>query len=351
MQSKLFRHIYSTTLVTTLLASSSLTFPSAHVSAAAEQTNLASITIDQAIEMALNNNADLELLRLAADTTYYDSLITLRDSQAIKEDSIYTFKDAQSKYKKAAEAKKDIAASKATMDALKSSLRLQVEQAYLEVLSLETKIKLQRQSIQRHYWYPSPNAEAKEALAKLQTSLQEALAKLNNLLLEVPDKEWKLSAYDLIQYQLSTWEEVQTIAYEKRPDMIKAEEERKLAEVKLNIVAKYSLSSSYDGKIARNNLKKAEILLQRTKSTVDKEVKENYEKVVSAKKAMEDSRAAKDAAQKQYDEMWADYLNRKVSLDELIDIEAKLLDSETKATDSMYQYNVAVVTLKQSIGN
>ncbi|MFP3393101.1 TolC family protein [Brevibacillus sp. SIMBA_040] len=350
MKSRLFSTICSTTLVTALLASSPLVFPTSHAFAA-ELKTADIITMDQAIEKTLKNNTDLELLRLAADTTYYDSLITLRDSQAIKENSIYTFKDAQTKYKKAAEAQRDIATSKATMDALKSSLQLQVEKAYLEVLFLEAKINSHKESIQRHYWYPSPNEEAKEALAKLQTSHQQALAKLNDLLLEAPEKEWKLSTYDLTHYKFPTWEEVQAIAYEKRPDMIKVEEERKLAEVKVDIVARYSLPSTYDGKIARNNLKKAEILLEKAKVTVNKELKENYDKVMSAKKVMEESIAARDAAQKQYDEMKADYFIRKVSLNELIDRETKLLDCETKAIDSKYQYHVAIVTLKQSIGD
>ncbi|MFE1630934.1 TolC family protein [Brevibacillus reuszeri] len=351
MQSKLFRHIYSTTLVTTLLASTSIAFPSAHVSAAAEQTTIASLSIDQAVEKALKNNVDLELLRIAAESTYYDSLLTLRDSQAVKEDSIYTLKDAQSKYKEAAKANRDILKDQATMDALKNTLQLQVEQAYLEILSLKEKIKSHKQSIQRHYWYPSANEEAKNALSKLEDSYKQALAKLNGLIWEAPDKEWRLEAYDLVHYQLPAWEEVQATAYEKRPDMIKAEEERKFADVKVKVIAKYSSVSTYQGKIARNDLKKAEILLQRAKSAVDQEVKANYEKVVAATKDWEESKSAKDAAQKQYDQAWSNFLNRKVSLDELIDIEAKLLDSETKATDSLYQYNVAVVTLKQSIGN
>ncbi|GED68527.1 hypothetical protein BRE01_22290 [Brevibacillus reuszeri] len=350
MKSRLFSTIYSTTLVTALLASSPLVFPTAHAFAA-ELKTIDVITMDQAIEKTLKNNADLELLRLAADTTYYDSLITLQDSQAIKENSIYTFKDAQTKYKKAAEAQRDIATSKATMDALKSSLQFQVKKAYLEVFFLEEKIKSHKESINRHYWYPSPNEEAKEGLAKLQTSHEQALAKLNVLLLEAPGKNWRLSTYDLTHYHLPTLEEVQANAYEKRPDMIKVEEERKLAEVKVNIVARYSLKSSYDGKIARNNLNKAEILLEKAKATVEKELKDNYDKVISAKKVMEESIAARDAAQKQYDETKADYSIRKVSLDELIDRETKLLDSEIKAIDSNYQYHVAVVTLKQSIGD
>lgn len=41
---------------------------------------------------------------------------------------------------------------------------------------------------------------------------------------------------------------------------------------------------------------------------------------------------------------------QKVSLNDLIETEAELFDSETKAADSLYQYNIAVSTLNQSVG-
>jgi len=349
MQSKLFRHIYSTTLVTTLLAGTPLVLPSSHAFAA-EQTAVASLSIDQAVEKALQNNVDLELLRLAADTTYYDSLMTIQDSNAIKAADIYTLGDAQNKYEDSAEAKRDIVTDKATMDELKSKLQLDVQKAYFEVLAIEAKIKLQKQSIQRHYWFPSSNDEAKQTLRKLESEYQQAIAKLNDLIQESTDKEWNLASYDLVTYKLPALEKVQADAFENRPDMIKAEAERSLAETKVIIIDKYSAVSTYQGKIARNNLKKFEILLAKTKAQVEKEIGENYEKVVSAKKDLDDSKAARDEAKKQYDTTWQDYLNGNISRDELIEQEASLLESETKAVESIFQYNVAVVTLKQSVG-
>lgn len=97
----------------------------------------------------------------------------------------------------------------------------------------------------------------------------------------------------------------------KTPDMVKAEAERAFAQVKVDYTSEYAAISTYKGRIALNELRKAELLLQKLKQKVDQEVSDAYEKAVAAKKALDESTAAKDEAWKTYHATLTDYANKK----------------------------------------
>lgn len=60
------------------------------------------MTLDQAVDKAVNNNIDLRILRLASDSAYYTTRLTLFDTNAMKIDSISSLKSAKAKYEIAA---------------------------------------------------------------------------------------------------------------------------------------------------------------------------------------------------------------------------------------------------------
>ncbi|MED1721209.1 TolC family protein [Brevibacillus parabrevis] len=66
--------------------------------------------------------------------------------------------------------------------------------------------------------------------------------------------------------------------------------------------------------------------------------------------ALDESVLAKNEAAKQYQQALSDYTSQKAALNDLIDKEAELFESETKAADALYQYNLAVSALNQSVG-
>ncbi|MGN7472217.1 TolC family protein [Brevibacillus sp. SAFN-007a] len=348
MKSRLSKHLSTTTLVAALLAGNVHLALAAEPLAAAEQTQITSLSLAHAVEKALKNNVDLELLQLTYDNTRYETLMTLRDKALIKKEDINTLDEAKSKYEDTASAQKNLLMDEASYTDLKNSLQLQVQKAYFEAQSLAEKIKLQKNSMQRQTW--SSNRDAKENLAELENSYKQALAKLNELLNEKADKQWLLETSKLASAPLATLEETKALAFQKRPDMVKAEAERAFAQVKVDYISEYSAISTYKGRIALNDLRKAEILKQQLQKKVEQEVSANYENAVAAKKALDESNAAKEEAWKDYQAALFDYANKKVSLHDLIEKEAELFDSEIKAADSLYQYNIAVSTLNQSVG-
>ncbi|NRQ56899.1 TolC family protein [Brevibacillus sp. HD1.4A] len=349
MKSRLSKHLYSTTLVTALFVGSSHLALAAPLAAAVEQTAVAPLSLDHAVEQALKNSVDLELARLDYETTRYESLLTLRDTAAIKKDDVNSLSEASDKYGDEAEAKKDLLVGEASFATKQNALRLDVQKAYFEVRSLEEKIKVQKKSIQRQYW--ADDNDAKDKLSALESSYKEALAKLNSLLNEKQDKAWLLQTSALTSAPLNTVEEALALAYQKRPDMIEAEAKREYAQIKADFTAEYSAGSTYKGRIARNDLRKEELLLQSLKQKVSLEVSDSYEKAAAAKAALTASNAAKEEAAKQYEQTLYDYANnKKGSLNDLIDKEAELFESETKAADALYQYNLAVSALNQSVG-
>lgn len=348
MKSVFFKPLYSTTLIASLLAGS-YTAVAAPLAAAeeqadtAEQANTAALTLDQAVEKALSSNIDLELLRLEADSTFYETRLTLFEKDAIKIDSIETLAQAKTKYEGAAQARRDYTVDQAAYCKLKNNLRLQVEKAFLEAWSAKEKVEL----VKRLF---GSSDEAPKTLDQLEANYKQALAALNELLNEKPDKEWKLLAADLTYDPLPTLEDIKKAAYEKRPDMVQAVAEKTFAQAKVNYIHDYAALSSYPGKIAQNALRKAELILAKTQKLVDQEVETNYEKVISAKKALEESKASRKEAEERYHAAVTDYHNGRASLQEVIKQEENLLETATKNIESAYQYNVAVATLHYSHG-
>ena len=349
MKSRLSKHLYSTTLVAALLAGNAhLAMAAPAVVAAAEQTQTAPLSLHGAIEQALKTSIDLELLQIDYEVTEYETLYTLREKAAIRLENVNTLDDAKKKYEDAAKARKDLALSEVTLKTTKNNLQLQVQKAYFEVSSLEEKIKLQKQSIQRQYW--SESDEAKEKLSALETSYKQALAKLNDLLNEKKDKSWHLETRELSAPLVDNLEEAKAQAYKKRPDMMKAVAEKDFAEVKVNYTKDYTPISTYKGKVAVKQLRKSALVLERLKQKVAQEVADSYEKVAAAKKTLDESVLAQNEAAKQYQQALSDYTSQKAVLKDLIEKEASLFAAETKASESLYQYNLAVSTLGQSIG-
>ncbi|EMT53272.1 MULTISPECIES: TolC family protein [Brevibacillus] len=316
-----------------------------------EQAKAAALTLAQAEDIALNNSIDLAMLRLDADSTYYKTRQTLQEKGAIKSGSIKTLDQAKKKYEEMAKARKDLVHSQAAMKAQENTLRLQVQKAYLDALFGKAQLDLQKKSIKRQFWSSAPSEETQKNIENLETNHKQALAKLNELLNENPSKEWKLEAADdLTNDKLPVLEEIQKAAYEKRPDIVKAIAEKTFAQEKIDYLKDYSALSTYLGKMARNDGKKAELLLQRAKAKADQEIAESYKKAVAARQAMEESAESRKSAEKRYRAVLSNYHNGKAALSELAQQESELLELETRHVESIYQYNTAVATLKHSIG-
>ncbi|TKI57063.1 TolC family protein [Brevibacillus antibioticus] len=350
MKSRLFKHIYSTTLVTSLLTGGVHLAQAAPLVATSEQTDDSPLSLDFAIEQALKNSIDFELLRLELDITKYETSIILREKEGIKKADIMTLADAKKKFEDAAKAIKEVIVDEVALNTQKNNIQLQVQKAFFEVQSLEAKIKAQKKSLQRQYWLDSQETEAHKNLATLEASYKQALAKLNDLLNEKADKKWKIVTTDLTQHELLSLEQLQAKAYEKRPEMIKAQAEIDFTQVRIDYTAEYTALSTHKGIIARNEHKKAELQKQKTQKKIGQEVSDNYTKALAAQKALGENTTKKETAWERYQATLDQYRLGKASMKELMEVEANLFESETKAIESIYQYNLAATTLNQSTG-
>lgn len=352
MKSTLLKPIYSTTLVAALLTTATPAFAASteQLVVASTSEDVAVLSLDEAIDKAINSNIDLRMLKLDSDSAYYTTRLTIFNTNAIKIDSISTLNGAKSKYETAADAIRDHLVAESSWKTQENTLRLDVHKAFFDVLAAQEKLEIQKKYIKLQEWARTNSTDAQETLQDLEANYREALTKLNQQMNEIGDKKWKLNDKDLSTIQLLSIEEYKKTAYERRPDMVKASAEKAFAQAKVNYIESYASLSTYPGRIAQNDLEKNELLWQKTQRKTDKEVEENYAKVTRARQAMEENTADEKSAEERYHATYMAFLNGKASASELAKQEEQWLDSSTQSVDSTYQYNVAVASLQYSAG-
>jgi outer membrane protein TolC len=353
MKFHLLKPLYTTTLIAAILSGAApvLAAPAdadASEAAAAAPAEISDLTLEQAIEKAITSSIDLRLLKLDSDSAYYTTRLTLLGTKATKVDSIKTLSSAKSKFETEADAIRDYKVAESNWKIQENNVRLNVHKAYFDVLAAKEKADLQKKYVEM--MNGDNNNDAQETLRELEAKYREALAKLNQLMNEKSDKEWNLAAVNYSAFQLLPVDEYKKTAYERRPDLVKASAEKAFYQAKVNYISQYASLSTYPGRIAQIELTKAELLLQTAQRKADQEIAANYEKVIQAKQAMEESSASQKSAEERYRQTYIDYLNGKASASELADRKEKWLDSIAESIDSAYQYNVAVATLQYSIG-
>jgi|GEM_PF-1409791 len=352
MKFHLLKPLTSTTLIAALLTSATpvLAAPAdtgAAETAAAAPSEISDLTLEQAIDKAISSSMDLNLLKLDSESAYYTTLQALMGTRNTKVESVRTLSSAKSKFETEAKAIKDYKVAESNWKIKENDARLNVHKAYYEVLAAKEKADLQKKYADAKN---GDNSDAQKTLRELEETYREALAKLNQLMNEKSDQAWNLAAVDYSTFQLLPIEEYKKIAHQKRPDLVKASAEVAFYQAKVNYIREYAALSTYPGRIAQIELKKYELLLQSAQRKADAEITANYEKVVQAKQALEESIASQKAAEERYRQTYMDYLNKTASASELANRKEKWLDSIAERIDSTHQYNVAVATLQHSIG-
>lgn len=355
MKSHLFKPLCSTTLVAAILAGATPVLAAAAdanaaVAVAAVPAVISDLTLEQAMQKAIDNNIDVRLLKLDFESAYYTTRLTLDGTNAIKIDSIASLNSAKSKYETAADAIRDRKVAEADWKAQENTVRLDVYKAYFDAVAAKKKLDLQNKFVKMQEWARNSSEDAKETLHELEGKYREALTRLNQLMSEQGDKEWKLVTDSYSLSPLLPVEAYKKAAYEKRPDLVKAAAEKAFAQATVDYISKYASLSTYPGRIARNDLEKNELLLQKAQRKADQEIEANYEKVTKAKQAMEESAKNQKEAEERYHQTYINYLNGKATAKELSEQEEKWLDSTAESVDCAYQYHVAAATLHYSIG-
>ncbi|MFD2370351.1 hypothetical protein ACFSO0_10465 [Brevibacillus sp. GCM10020057] len=152
---------------------------------------ISELTLKHAVQKAIDNNIDIRLLRLDSESAYYTTRLTLNDTNAIKIDSITSLDSAKAKYETAADAIRDYKVAEATWKIQENAVRLDVCKAYFAVVASKEKLDVQNKYVKVREWARSSSEDAKETLHELEAKYREALAKLNQLMSEKSDKEWK----------------------------------------------------------------------------------------------------------------------------------------------------------------
>lgn len=331
------------------------------------------LTLEQAVEKALASNSQLQKLRLDVDTADVNARLAYAQGKDLDDDYVTTLSAAQQKYVTSAKAEMAKKVNAQYLKATESQIKLAAQKAYYDLLDAQADLALKEQSLKRAQTQlkvakaafdvgtraktdvlqaEAGVAGAQAALAAAQTNLEVARLKLNELIGEELNKNWTLtSKQDEIKKSELTLEEATELALKQRAEVVQKQEEIKVAELDVELIDKYLSLSTYQGQMARNNVEKAKLALEETKRSITVEVAEAYYRLQSAESAIEAYKKAQEAAAEGYRLTNLRFENGLATTLEVIQAEEELSERENQYRQALHNYNLAVVSFENAIGN
>lgn len=331
------------------------------------------LTLEQAVEKALASNSQLQKLRLDVDTADVNARLAYAQGKDLDDDYVTTLSAAQQKYVTSAKAEMAKKVNAQYLKATESQIKLAAQKAYYDLLDAQADLALKEQSLKRAQTQlkvakaafdvgtraktdvlqaEAGVAGAQAALAAAQTNLEVARLKLNELIGEELNKNWTLtSKQDEIKKSQLTLEEATELALKQRAEVVQKQEEIKVAELDVELIDKYLSLSTYQGQMARNNVEKAKLALEETKRSITVEVAEAYYRLQSAESAIEAYKKAQEAAAEGYRLTNLRFENGLATTLEVIQAEEELSERENQYRQALHNYNLAVVSFENAIGN
>lgn len=331
------------------------------------------LTLEQAVEKALASNSQLQKLRLDVDTADVNARLAYAQGKDLDDDYVTTLSAAQQKYVTSAKAEMAKKVNAQYLKATESQIKLAAQKAYYDLLDAQADLALKEQSLKRAQTQlkvakaafdvgtraktdvlqaEAGVAGAQAALAAAQTNLEVARLKLNELIGEELNKNWTLtSKQDEIKKSELTLGEATELALKQRAEVVQKQEEIKVAELDVELIDKYLSLSTYQGQMARNNVEKAKLALEETKRSITVEVAEAYYRLQSAESAIEAYKKAQEAAAEGYRLTNLRFENGLATTLEVIQAEEELSERENQYRQALHNYNLAVVSFENAIGN
>ncbi|MDN9008414.1 TolC family protein [Brevibacillus laterosporus] len=342
-------------------------------SQASEKENKHELTPEKAGELALEQNIDLKKFRLELDTADINANQAVYNSVKMKESNISSLGEAQQKYVQTAKAEAARNIHKYMLQAMEDKTKLGAEKAFYELWHAKQDLQVKEQSLTRaQKQVDTANAlftagiKAKNDVLQAETGLAQAKANyeearnqvhlstlsLNQFLAEDLTKEWELSIpeEDIRGKEIIPLEEAKRLAVVQRAEILKSDEEIKAAKKNVDTIEKYSILSSFQGQLAKNELETAEMNKEQIKNDILLEVTRNYEALTSAKQGIEALDKAREASKENYRLTQLRYENGLATTLDVMSAEEDLAKRANEYETALHNYQVAYLNYKNSMG-
>ncbi|QDS37376.1 TolC family protein [Brevibacillus brevis] len=331
------------------------------------------LTLDKAIEQALKSNVSLQNARLDAKNADINNSITYRSTAQMTADMLESLDAAQAKYVRSAQSEMTKKLNALAVKSTEGKIKLGAQDVYYKLIFAQDDVNLKKQSLARAEaqlkvakaaFDVGTNAKtdvleaemgvagAKADLTNAENNLEIAVMNLNDFLGVDLQQEWKIVSANKKMAPISiTVKDAEKEALSKRLEITKAEEELKLAELNVKLIAEYTAASTLSGQQARNNVEKSQLAIEEAKRTVSKDVAQAYLNLNAAREAIDFQKAAKDSAAESYRLKNLRYENGLATTLEVIQSEEALSTRENAYQKAVLTYNLAVVNFENALGN
>ncbi|KKX54733.1 TolC family protein [Brevibacillus borstelensis] len=340
---------------------------------AADSTASDQMTLAKAIELAMQNNSKILTARLEAKSADINQSLSYATTSAITADMMDSSLDAE-KQKKMTRAQADLTTklNDLAVKVTESQVKLGVQQAYYNLLHAEADLNLKKQSLNRAQTQLKVAKAAFDVGTKAKTDIlqaemgvagaQAALAaaentveinrmKFNEIIGVDVNKKWKLAPENKqVAAPTLTLQQAQEKALAQRIEVQQKAGELDLAQLNVKLFEEWSLLSTYQGRIARNNVEKAKLAIDEQNRQIKMEVAENYLTLNAAKVAIDFKKKAQEAAAESYRLTNLRFENGLATTLEVIQAEEEYSDRENQYLEAIRNYNLAVVNFENALG-
>lgn len=331
------------------------------------------LSMTDAVKLAIQSNPELNSLRLDAKNADINARMVNSAVRDIPSEMIESLEMAQQKYVNNAKAASTKRVNEQFLKATESKIKLAAQKAYYDMLNAQDDLALKERAMQRSETQlkmaqlgfslgtraktdvlqaEAGVSAAKAALAVAKSNVSIAQMKLNDVMGTQLTKTWKLKQEELSQDSRNmSVDSAIALAVKQRAEVMQKREELKVAEINVEVIAKYSILSSYQGKISRNDVEKAKLAIEDTEKSVSVEAAQAYYNLDAARQALESYEKAMEAAKENYRLSLLRYENGMGTTLEVLQAEEELSSRENQHRAAMYQYNLAIISFDNAIGN
>lgn len=331
------------------------------------------LTLEKAIQQAMQTNSTLLTARLDAKNADINQMLSYKSPASMPADAIESLDAAKAKYANNAQGEMNKKLNALSVTATEGKIKLGAQQAYYNLIFAQDDLELKKQSLTRAQTQLKVAkaafdvgtkaktdvlqaemglAGAQAALTSAENSLEVTRMDLNDFIGVDLTKKWKVVSSNKQAAPITlTMEQAQQQALTKRVEMTKVDEELKLAELNVKLIEEYSALSTYQGRVARNNVEKSKLAIEEQKRAISKEVAQAYLNLKSARQAIDFQKKAKDSASESYRLTNLRFENGLATTLEVIQAEEELSDRENQYQKSVLTYNLAQVNFETALGN
>lgn len=326
------------------------------------------LTLEEAYELALENNIDLKKAALDYDSAIIDADQAYYNADEIDGDSVNTLQDAQTKYvsTKQKALAEDIA--KQAYEIAREQTKILVEGYYYDVLKADNMVKVREASVKRAQEQLAlvqkkfragsaiktdvnraeiNLASAQADLANAQRDYKNAQVALNKAL--GLDVNTDIKPAQVLKYEkvtLPSVEELTKQALETRLDMQKAKNTQTIAQLNYDLVVGYQAPNTFSARKNKIELEKAKLDVLQQEQNIRADVISTLFQVQKADEVVTITARNLEQAKDNYSLAQRRYQIGVGTYDDVLGATVDLADAEAKYVEAVYNYSLAKNQLK-----